>query len=1100
MRSRVLYLSIYSNKKWIMFRFKKVFALILVFFGAMVGLFACTPTYDLTLVKDGKAMSTIVIAPDAKPAANFAALELQYFIRKMSGAEVAIVTNPDQAQGVKIFVGESAHTKALGIDPSKYGYTETLITFAEDSIVIVGRDALREDCRVIPTSAHLSRSEVAGDIDYTKANGETGEAKKVFVPGMFDYRGTMRATYRFLEEWTDVRFFGPKPINIHTPVKKSIKVAGSFHHHLAPMLTRSGANGTHGRRNGENEYTGTPSSDESVLYNARIRWGGEPWYINHSFEHLNYKNRFTQPVEPTNKDDQAAMRRYQQHKKDFEKVIVGLKPRGNSHQFCFTSEDVIDQIVQDARDYFDGKLGDNVDGLIRNFQGRNDTFFVVPFDVGGYCKCGTCQKLLAYGKDRSTSDFNNGEASDYIFSLVNTIAKEVAKTHPDKTIGTLAYEQYYWRPVSFEMEKNVSMTPCVHTKAWLSSPDTAHNEQKHYKEWVELAQEGKMRQMGMWTYDFDVPGCATAFYPKERGEFVQMFIKDGVKHTFFCGAPPMLEMYVTNRLFENPTLDPQGLVDDFCEKYFGPAGDDIKEMYRLLTDYTTNPKYRFPGGAHDRITLYSSFLNDEHLMHVRSAMNRAKAKGTAEPYASRLNAWDATFVSFYEKGIKAFHERLAKEAATHAKAYNAVEADYIQGVSAIPCLHWYASARPDVLVNGKTLTEGISHRLGSKNAKNRGQMSNFRWGRVIKAQGGWITFDLGRECDLDEIHFWNYTDQARNTQWGMKDIEMSYAKSTEDMRNGKWVKLPNVTLAQAQKEPKVGADTIVKVDLPKVRYISIHTLGTFGKGNWDINETANTIKVDGEKNTIDDATGMGGTSFADKTFTIGLGAVRFYGKPLQAQKPVSKVIDGKIAFEVPGFPKAVIRYTADNTIPCEESRLYTMPIAVGDSNTIRARAYIDGMQPSEHAFTYIDLKGFVAQNVPARKLTAQELAGVTEAFLKVDMHNIHDGVYQKAFFINGDRIFDLPRTISQDFKTFYVDIPKDAIKKLTLKTVFAVKTVGTSANTSNMRNPAIFVRTKDGTWTRTVEHNKVYHSAKKTDWVNKKGEPLDPMQLKLSFE
>jgi hypothetical protein len=57
----------------------------------------------------------------------------------------------------------------------------------------------------------------------------------------------------------------------------------------------------------------------------------------------------------------------------------------------------------------------------------------------------------------------------------------VAKTHPDKFIGTLAYEGYYWTPKSFEMEKNTAMTPCMHTKFWSSSPTYFKNELKKWE-------------------------------------------------------------------------------------------------------------------------------------------------------------------------------------------------------------------------------------------------------------------------------------------------------------------------------------------------------------------------------------------------------------------------------------------------------------------------------------------------------------------------------------------------------------------------------------------------------------------------------------------
>ncbi len=82
--------------------------------------------------------------------------------------------------------------------------------------------------------------------------------------------------------------------------------------------------------------------------------------MNHTFQHFNYKNRFIKPVKPTDKNAknyQRELKKYEKHKKDFEKELPGLKPTGRSHQFCYTTEALIKQIAQDARNFFDGKMG-----------------------------------------------------------------------------------------------------------------------------------------------------------------------------------------------------------------------------------------------------------------------------------------------------------------------------------------------------------------------------------------------------------------------------------------------------------------------------------------------------------------------------------------------------------------------------------------------------------------------------------------------------------------------------------------------------------------------------------------------------------------------
>ena len=84
---------------------------------------------EITLVKDGKANATIVIASDPSPAADLASIEVQYFVEQMTGAKLPIATDSKGTNGNKILIGESRHTKKLGLDVSKYHQMESLIKY-----------------------------------------------------------------------------------------------------------------------------------------------------------------------------------------------------------------------------------------------------------------------------------------------------------------------------------------------------------------------------------------------------------------------------------------------------------------------------------------------------------------------------------------------------------------------------------------------------------------------------------------------------------------------------------------------------------------------------------------------------------------------------------------------------------------------------------------------------------------------------------------------------------------------------------------------------------------------------------------------------------
>ncbi|MFA6294578.1 MAG: hypothetical protein WC637_22490, partial [Victivallales bacterium] len=90
------------------------------------------------IVKDGKANAQIVIAAENRPRmATLAALELRKFLEKISGARLPIVTAPDAAIPVKIYVGKSPDTEKLGVKDEGLRYGAFKIASGKDLSVKV---------------------------------------------------------------------------------------------------------------------------------------------------------------------------------------------------------------------------------------------------------------------------------------------------------------------------------------------------------------------------------------------------------------------------------------------------------------------------------------------------------------------------------------------------------------------------------------------------------------------------------------------------------------------------------------------------------------------------------------------------------------------------------------------------------------------------------------------------------------------------------------------------------------------------------------------------------------------------------------------------
>jgi hypothetical protein len=149
----------------------------------------------LTLVKDGQPASAIVIADEACEAARLGATELQYHLKKMSGAVVPIVPAaqaPDDPATARILVGRSPLTDAINMDPSALADEGYMIRTSGNALVILGDDG--KD----PAAA------LAGKMD--------------------DYHGTLMGVYGFLEDQLGCAWLWPGATGEHTPKMATIEV------------------------------------------------------------------------------------------------------------------------------------------------------------------------------------------------------------------------------------------------------------------------------------------------------------------------------------------------------------------------------------------------------------------------------------------------------------------------------------------------------------------------------------------------------------------------------------------------------------------------------------------------------------------------------------------------------------------------------------------------------------------------------------------------------------------------------------------------------------------------------------------------------------
>lgn len=111
--------------------------LFLILASVLVADLATGATY---IVQNGQANAAIVIAEHPTRMQQLAADELQAYIRKITGATLPMVAAPDPELPVCLHVGESEHTRRLGIDISDLAHGAYRIKSGDDYLALVGRD------------------------------------------------------------------------------------------------------------------------------------------------------------------------------------------------------------------------------------------------------------------------------------------------------------------------------------------------------------------------------------------------------------------------------------------------------------------------------------------------------------------------------------------------------------------------------------------------------------------------------------------------------------------------------------------------------------------------------------------------------------------------------------------------------------------------------------------------------------------------------------------------------------------------------------------------------------------------------------------------
>ena len=541
----------------------------------------------VTLVRDGRPSSAIVLATKPTRSAQLAAKELQHHVRLITGAELPILRG-DAAipEGhVPISVGGARVVRGVGLASSSFRPQEHLVRVTSDRVLLMGHDRP----------------------DYDAITYEQNGAWPGLDIGSPAFQvGTLYAVYDFLEALCGVRWYMVTDLGTVFPAAKTLSV---------PCVERRRRPWTTYRRIGDRVWAkpgtfGTPdqmgyvrnhrytSARDSLLYTLRTRQNGSSLsFATHTLSIYNQRCAETHP--------------------DW---FVGSAP-GPSTQLRLWKDGVVEQVAKDTIDYFRRPYSERTQPDPSFPPGLGDVCKVAPLDNRKFGK--DCQPPR---QPERKGGFGDGQFSNYWFHFVNRVAKRVRKAHPDKWIAAPAYASHL-EPPEFDLEPNVTVH-VANTEGW----EEGSYGLKNLRAW-----RGKVSRLFVYEYWYPRFG-----FPLVRAGKIAAYIErlremkvEGWNQEFF-GANPACEhrdFYVATKMLFDADAKLDDLLDEYYRLFYGPAERPMRRFWEAMEAECARAhglRMRNKG------LVWLAVASGKFMETVRAALEEAEGLATVEPYASRV--------------------------------------------------------------------------------------------------------------------------------------------------------------------------------------------------------------------------------------------------------------------------------------------------------------------------------------------------------------------------------------------------------------------------------------------------------------------------------
>ncbi len=315
-------------------------------------------------------------------------------------------------------------------------------------------------------------------------------------------------------------------------------------------------------------------------------------------------------------------------------------------QLCTSNPEVVEAMIKAAKAFFKKRPA-------------AISFPMDPADNSDFCQCDVCVAVGAPGKP--TKD-GMPIVTDRVLAFANAVAVGIRDEFPDRYVAFYAYATHIEPPVKTKPVDNVIIGLCRTNHCILHLVPTEKCEASNFGE---LVKRWRALTPNLYLYEYDpiswTGGLPSPIYMGMMRSLKEMFNEHGVRGSYsdgryaLTGASTYLNRYLSQRMKIDPSQDPDQVLREMCESFFGPAAKPMEQYYRELatvTDSDTAHQGREKIGF--GLTYYHEIFNPKIVRTARGFLDQAITIGSAQtPYRERLDMVDMSqrYLEAYLDGV-----------------------------------------------------------------------------------------------------------------------------------------------------------------------------------------------------------------------------------------------------------------------------------------------------------------------------------------------------------------------------------------------------------------------------------------------------------------